>query len=115
LPPGRTVLVVSVLRIELTLFLIAVATAITFGLLIGRINTKGLLHVEAGGSFSPARLQLLVFTSFQAGALFFQVLASPSTFPEIPPEFLIPLAGSDAFYLLAKSFPVVKQLASRGG
>ena len=56
------------------LFMSALLLIITFKLLSGQINTRGLLEDKETGTFSPGRLQLLIVTLGGATFCFFQIV-----------------------------------------
>jgi hypothetical protein len=98
--------IVLVLRIEIWCFLIGLATIVFYGMLIGAINTKGLLHDKGTASgFSPGRLQLLISTTLVAFYYIGQAFSNKNTgqFPKIPTEMLLILGGSHTFYLGSKT------------
>lgn len=99
-------------RYEIGFLLAALAAIIVYQLLTGRINTRGLLSDKAKSgveSFSPARMQLLMFTLAIAAYVLSKVVNSMATgdpqFPEIDPNMLVILGGSHAVFLGAKSLP----------
>lgn len=99
-------------RYEIGFLLAALATIVVYQIVTGRINTRGLLSDKANngvGSFSVARLQLLMFTMAVAAYVLSQVVESIATgkpqFPVIDPNMLVILGGSHALYLGAKSLP----------
>lgn len=99
-------------RWEISFLLAALASLVAYQILTRTITTRGLLSEVKNGvlSFSPARLQLLMFTLATAAYVLSQVMysvandASPQ-FPEINPNVLVILGGSHALYLGAKSLP----------
>jgi hypothetical protein len=99
---------------EIAFLLAGLAAVVGYQILTGRINTKGLLNDKANGvgSFSPARLQLLMFTLATAAYVLSKVVGSIAAggpeggqFPEIDPNVLVVLGGSHALYLGAKALP----------
>ena len=95
----------TVLRYEIWILLTVLVAVLTYRLLTGRINTRGLLQDKmTGRAFSPGRLQMLIVTI--GGALYYLVLvlSNPRVgeFPEVPKELLVALGGSHAFYLGGK-------------
>ena len=90
--------------LEIEVFLAALAAIVAFQMLTGRINTSGLLSDPRDGSFSPARLQMLV-ASLAVAAAYLGRLGDWhdfSSLPDIPPEQLALLGGSHAIYLGGK-------------
>ena len=105
--------VTTILKIEVLLFLGALALIVFYQLLTGRINMRRLLFAKgrAAGSlstmqkasgFSPSRIQLLVVTIGVAVYLLAEVVRDPSQFPEIPSGLLLLMAGSQSIYLARK-------------
>lgn len=113
----------TVARWEVGLFMAALAAIVVYQIVTGRINTRGLLSDKGKNgvvSFSPARLQLLMFTLATAAYLLSQVMKLLA-FPEIDPNVLVILGGSHALYLGAKSLPpsgsnpdISKQVETKG-
>jgi hypothetical protein len=103
------------LRYELWILLVGLLLIVGYQLLTGRINTDGLLSEKGTkGGFSPARLQLLIFTVGIAFYYFIKVVdqTSPTALekkalPELPTEFLLILTGSNLFYLGSKLAPLI--------
>jgi hypothetical protein len=83
-------------RIELTLILATFAALLAWGLLTGRINTRGLLAVDGGGAPSGNKIQLLMITCIAAGYYLLRVYETRDThlFPPVPEELLLLFAGS---------------------
>ena len=95
-----------VLRYELWFFVGSLAVLVGYRLLTGAINTGCLLNSKTpGGSYSPARLQLLLFT---LGSAIFYAYKSymKKRFVDVPSELQALLGGSNALYVLRKSFDV---------
>jgi len=99
-------------RYEIGFLLAGLGAVVAFQIITGRINTKGLLSDKAKNgvaSFSPARLQLLMFTVAVAFYVLGKVMSSIAIgmpkFPEIDPNVLVILGGSHALYLGAKALP----------
>jgi hypothetical protein len=86
----------------------------------GEISLAYLLFTrDAAGnwSYSPGRMQLLIFTVVVAGAYLHSVIVSPvrGSLPDIPANVLAVLGGSHATYLGSKAFttfvqPLLKNL-----
>ena len=76
----------NVARIELTAFLWLMGGVLAWGMLTGRIDTRGLLS-------GPNNVQLLMTTFVAAGYFLLRVMET-HTFPEIPTEMLLLVAGS---------------------
>jgi hypothetical protein len=105
----------TLIRYEIWFALIGLLLVVSFQLLTGQINTRGLLDEKAGkGNFSPAQLQLLLFT---VGAAFYYLLLvvdnpKPGTFPAVPNELVLILGGSHAFYQAGNLSSLLKQKLS---
>ena len=100
------------LTLEIWVLLVALAIIISYRMLTGSINTRGMLHDKGGGSgFSPARLQLLISTIAFAFYYIAQVVSNTQTgdFPPVPNEMLLLLGGSHMFYLGTKGFALLLQ------
>ncbi|MBL6934442.1 MAG: hypothetical protein ISR48_03440 [Alphaproteobacteria bacterium] len=99
---------IDVLTFEIWFLIAALAAIVVFKMLSGGINTKGLLCDKQTGTVSPARVQLLLFTVMGAVAYLTQtvgqVQAGGHGFPEVPPELLWLVGGSQALYLGGKSY-----------
>lgn len=104
--------------------ILGIAAVVLWQIVMGRIRLAGLLDTkDAGGrrSFSPARLQLLIFTVVVAGRYLHAVLVNPSqeSLPDLPLGVIAALGGSQAAYLSGKAFttfiqPLLKNLESGG-
>ena len=99
-------------RYEIEFLLGGLAAVVAFQIITRRINTKGLLsNKEKDGAegFSPARLQLLMFTFgvafYVLGKVLSSIAAGAAAFPNIDPNLLVVLGGSHALYLGAKALP----------
>ncbi len=98
-------------RYETEFLLGGLAAVVAFQIITRRINTKGLLsNKEKGGEgFSPARLQLLMFTFgvafYVLGKVLSSIAAGTAALPNIDPNLLVVLGGSHALYLGAKALP----------
>jgi hypothetical protein len=100
--------------------LLGFAAVVLLQIVTGRIPLSGLLFSkDAGGAqtFSPARLQLLIFTVVVAANYLHAVLADPrqSSLPTLPTSVIAALGGSHAVYLGGKAFtafiqPLLKNL-----
>jgi hypothetical protein len=94
----------TILRYEMFGFLIAAASIVAWKLLTGAINTKGLFDTGTDGTFSPARMQMLL-TTVAAGFWYLGLVMNnqdPSQMPDVPNTLLLPLGGSHVIYLGAK-------------
>lgn len=101
-----------VLRFEVWSFLIGLLTIICYQLLIGQIHTRRLLYDKGRirRGFSPARLQLLVFTIAVAVYFIIKVLsANTGKLPKLPNEILFLLIGSQLFYLGSKMVSIWRE------
>jgi hypothetical protein len=94
---------------------------IGYRMLIGEINTKGLLDDKAEGGPSPARLQLCLLSL--GGAFYYLMMvvnmvqahaslpAGPLSLPEPPKELLALVLGSNTFYVAAKANSTARRLS----
>ncbi|HYX25170.1 MAG TPA: hypothetical protein VFC23_13535 [Thermoanaerobaculia bacterium] len=85
------------------------AAVVLWQMVTGRIRLDGLLDTkDASGrrSFSPARLQLLLFTVVVAAQYLHAVYVNPyqDSLPSLPPGVIAALGGSQAVYLGGKAF-----------
>lgn len=91
-------------RYEITVILCAMTAIIVYQLLVGHINTRGLLSekTSAGlGAVSPARVQLLLFSLTFAVYLLSEIVKTHQ-FPQINTKWLVLLGGSHSVFLGAK-------------
>jgi hypothetical protein len=101
-------------------WILGVAAVVLVQIVMGRIPLTGLLDskdAEGRSSFSPARLQLLIFTVVVAARFLQAVLANPGrgSLPSLSPGVVAALGGSQTVYLGAKIFntyirPLLKNL-----
>lgn len=101
-------------------WILGLAAVVLVQIAIGRISIAGLLDTkDASGrsSFSPARLQLLIFTVVVAAQYLYRVFAhlGQDTMPSLPSGVVAALGGSQAVYLGGKVFskfiqPLLKNL-----
>ena len=94
---------------------------IAYRMLIGEINTKGLLDDKAEGGPSPARLQLCLLSL--GGAFYYLMMvvnlvqahaslpAGPLALPEPPKELVALVLGSNTFYVAAKANATARKLS----
>jgi len=80
---------------------------VAYKLVIGEISLAGLLYSkEPGGraAFSPARLQLLIFTAAVAARYLGEVIANPrqTSLPHLPLSVVVALGASHGVYLGGK-------------
>lgn len=97
---------------EIWFLLGSLGAVVAFQIITGKINTRGLLNDKVGngvGSFSPARLQLLLFSFGVAfyilGKVIGSIAAGGPKLPDIDPNVLVVLGASHALYLGAKAVP----------
>lgn len=100
------------------------AAVILLQIIMGRIPLDGLLDSKddsGRAAFSPARMQLLIFTLVVAAQYLHAVFVNPrqDSLPSLPPGVIAALGGSQAVYLGGKAFtafiqPLLKKL-ERGG
>ena len=102
-------LVFLIARIEIEVFLVALALVVGFQLLTRKMNTKGLLFEKKPdglAGFSPARLQMLLVTLAGACYLISGVTANihqgKLEFPELDNRLFLLLGGSHTVYLGGK-------------
>jgi hypothetical protein len=80
---------------------------VAFKLANGTISLAGLLFAKGAGrrSFSPARLQLLIFTVVVAADYLHALIVNPqqTSLPPIPQNVITALGGSQAVYLAGKA------------
>jgi len=92
-----------------SLLMAGFAAVVVLQIVMGRISLDGLLCTkDADGrwTFSPARLQLLIFTVVVAAQYLHAVLANPGldSLPSLPQSVVATLGGSQAAYLGGKAF-----------
>jgi hypothetical protein len=85
------------------------AAVVVLQIVMGRISLDGLLYTkddDGQRTFSPARLQLLIFTVVVAAQYVHAVLANPrlGSLPSLPQSVVATLGGSQAAYLGGKAF-----------
>lgn len=103
-------LLLHLVRLEVWVFLLALAGIIAFQILSGRINTKGLLcgngkKLVKSGPISPARVQLLLSTLGMAFYYLGQVMTNPTHgLPDVSASWPAVLGGSHAIYLGGKVY-----------
>lgn len=103
-------LLLHLVRLEVWVFLLALAGIVAFQILTGEINTKGLLcgngkAMKKSGPVSPARVQLLVSTLGMAFYYLGQVMTDPTHgLPDVPASWPAVLSGSHAIYLGGKAY-----------
>ena len=103
------------MRYEMFFVFAALAAIIAYRMVIGRVNTKGLLTDKVTKQFSPGRLQMLMVTAFIAIYFVGQVVEK-ETMPQLPQDFMLALGGSHALYLGGKAYTVlVDKLAKFAG
>lgn len=81
----------------------------------GEISLAGLLSTKEPGveqrTFSPARLQLLIFTVIVAAHYLHAIVVNPrqDSLPDLPQGVVAALGGSQAFYLAGKALAAYVQ------
>jgi hypothetical protein len=103
---------VRFIRWEVLTLVLGLAGIVLFELLGGQINTKFLLsgsggrgHMAKDGSFSPARVQLLLSTLGLALYYLMQVTNNPTSgLPDVPESWPALLGSSHAIYLGSKAY-----------
>jgi len=96
----------TVMRYEMFFVFLALACMVGYRLLLGRINTKGLLQDKVTKEFSPGRLQMLIATAVVAIYLAVQVVEK-ETIPQLPQQVILALGGSHLLYLGGKTYSVL--------
>ncbi len=84
------------MRVELTLLLWAFGALLVWGLLTGRIATRGVLSAPGEDGPSGNNVQLLITTCLAAGYYLLRAMETAKThvMPEVPEELLLFVAGS---------------------
>jgi hypothetical protein len=101
------------------IFLAALAIIVLMQLLNGAINTHRLLHGREEDDrlyFSPARVQLLVFTIWAAFSYLLEAVEKRGSgkLPEVSTETLALLGGSHAIYLTGKAYSMLFKKKVKG-
>jgi len=94
--------------IECGVLLLSFFGMVLWKIAVGEISLAGLLTTKepgGGSTFSPARLQLLIFTVVVAGNYLHAALATPRphALPPLPNSVIAVLGGSHAVYLGGKA------------
>lgn len=100
-------LVTQLAAFEAVILVVGFFGVIVYKLVVGAIPLGSLLYSkdpDGRSTFSPARLQLLIFTVAVAARYLNQVIANPrqDSLPTLPTSVLIALGGSHAAYLGGK-------------
>ena len=108
-----------VVKLEVFVFLGALAAIVAYRLLNGQINTRYLLYgTQKGGTkyFSPERVQLLLFTLGTAMFYLNDVMQNRTSgvLPDVSNETLALLGGSHAVYLSGKAYMMLFKRSSKG-
>lgn len=95
--------------IEGTVLLAAFFGLVLYKIVTGEIPLAGLLDTkepDGQAAFSPARLQMLIFTVVIAGYYLHLVIANPhrDSLPDLPQSVVGVFGGSHAVYLGGKAF-----------
>ena len=90
-------------------WILGFVAVVVLQIVTGRISTAGLLEskdAEGRASFSPARLQLLIFTVVVAARYLYAVFTNPgqASLPSLPAGVVAALGGSQLVYLGGKIF-----------
>jgi glycerol uptake facilitator-like aquaporin len=93
---------------------------VLYKIVVGEIPLAGLLDAkqpDGRRAFSPARLQLLIFTVVVAGYYLHLVIANPhrDSLPDLPPSVVGALGGSHAAYLGGKVLSLVQPWLKKQG
>ena len=86
-------------------FLFVLFGSVVVRLLTGGVRTRGLIagSTAAGSQFvSAGRVQLLIVTMAAATQYLTKVWQNPTTFPEVPQNWLLLFGGSQVLYLGTK-------------
>ncbi len=93
----------AVVQLEIWFWLGGLLAIVLFQMLTRRINLRRLLAAKGQDNpISPERVQLLVFTLAGALGYFLQVAKDHTAFPDVPPQLLLILGGSNVLYLTSK-------------
>ena len=104
-------IIFTVLKISSFGFLAGIGIVIGFQLLSGSINTRGLVTDKVSGTFSPGRLQLIIFTL--SGAFYYLYdVAQAGNFVPLNNELLMVVGGSNLLYLGGKTYSVFRRLTN---
>lgn len=100
-------LLTKLATIEAGILLGGCFAVVAYKLVIGDISLAGLLYSKQPGgrtAFSPARLQLLIFTAAVAAIYLGEIIANPrqDSLPHPPLGIVVALGGSQAVYLGGK-------------
>jgi len=106
-------------KLEVYVFLCALAAIIAYRLLTGQINTNYLLWgTQKDGTkyFSPERVQLLLFTLGTAMFYLNNVLQNRTSgvLPDVSNQNLAMLGGSHAIYLVGKAYMMLFKKTGKG-
>ena len=106
-------------KLEVYVFLCALAAIIAYRLLTGQINTNYLLWgTQKDGTkyFSPERVQLLLFTLGTAMFYLNNVLQNRTSgvLPDVSNQNLVMLGGSHAIYLVGKAYMMLFKKTGKG-
>jgi hypothetical protein len=94
----------TIISFEIFGFLVAAGAIVAWRLLTGGINTHGLFDTGPQGTFSPARVQVLLTTLGGAGWYLGLVMSNQdqSHMPDVPNALLLLMGASHVTYLAAK-------------
>jgi hypothetical protein len=101
-------LLTTLVTIEIGILVGGCFGIVAYKVVIGEISLAGLLYSKDPGgraAFSPARLQLLIFTVAVAAHYLGEVIANPrqDSLPPMPLTVVVALGGSHAVYLGGKA------------
>lgn len=106
----------TLLQWEFGFLLGGLAAIVFYQMLTGGINTDGLfLEKNGAGDYSWGRVQLLFFTFIFAFIYIGKVMQDPTHLPDIRPEFLALLGGSNLAYLGQKTYHLLQELLKMRG
>ena len=106
-------------KLEVYVFVCALAAIIGYRILTGQINMAYLLYgTQKGGAkyFSPERIQLMLFTLGTAMFYLNDVIQhrTSGVLPDVPKETLALLGGSHAIYLTGKAYMMLFKKTGKG-
>ncbi len=110
------------IQLEVWLFLVGLISSVFLFIITKKINTRGLLFEADNRTYSPEKLQLLILSWIFVAVYLIEVRYklssckvsnSPCSLPEIRPEFLFVLGGSNFVYLWGKLSSIIRERRSK--
>ncbi len=95
------------LCLEISSLLMGMILVVIYQILMGRINTHGMLSDKKTRRFSPGRAQLLFFTFIGVLYYLLQIVHDPEDLPDLPQELLYLIGGSNVVYLGGKAYSML--------